>query len=207
MWPEFLKNPQSHLIGGIFTLTGVVLGVFLNVWAEWLKRRLWSGKLEAFFGENPDEYDYVASTIQGKTWVRMLVVNKRRGFVARECRAYLTNLSYPLFDGPTYKSPVSDSLPLVWANTDGKDVIDIAYGVNQFLDLFVISSCEPNIIHLQTNPKKHRSIEWRDGNKIDFEVTIVSERGLPINKRASISKNDDLKGGRKIKIGWGDKRT
>ena len=169
---------------------GAVLGFFANVLTEWVKRAWFSGRAMPFFGTGI-EVDFVTRMNQPHSvWVRVLVQNDKKKAVARECRAYLTDIKWRTDDDGEVSMPVGDTLPLVWSNTDRLVVVDIPYRINQFVDVLAIFGERPTVAMPQTKPQKF-GIPWFDGQEVCFTVTISTENRAPVEIQGSVSKPPD----------------
>lgn len=174
----------SAIVGVVI---GAVLGFFANVLTEWVKRTWFSGRARPFFGTEYD-VDFVARMQRSDSiWVRVLVRNDKKKAVARGCRAYLSDIRWRINDGEEVSMPIGDTLPLIWSNTDRSIVIDIPYGINQFVDILAIFGDSPTIVIPQTNPTKFQ-IPWFDHQEIRFTVTVTTENRAPVDISGSVFK-------------------
>ncbi len=169
----------------IATLLGTVVGALLMLAVEWIKLRLFSGKLRASF-DTGKRVDFLAEMDSPPSaWVRVLVENTKKKSLARGCRAYLTQLTWRSVAGAPQTTPVGDSLPLRWSNTADATVVDIPYGVNQFVDVISVLEQQPNCLRLETIPPKISICFYRD-LRINFEITVISDARSPITQRGCI---------------------
>jgi hypothetical protein len=168
---QTIVTPLLTFAGGLVT---ALIG-------EPLRHRVWRPKLRVSFGISEE---YIAPTREEfpggereARYVRLKVVNRSQA-VARDCRAFLTNIERETPPGKFERTIFSDTLQLPWSvRPDGGRAEDLPHGVANFVD--VISTREGNPTfrihgrvfpfryeHLLSDYARYRLTVWVTGDNV-----------------------------------------
>ncbi len=145
----------------------------------------------AFFARTPINWpNDLANPAAGTTeyeaiYVRAKVVNGGRS-IARDCRAYMSQITCHKLDGSVERIEEQDAIPLSWSlNPDLFRPIDIPVGINQFVDIaFTISKEQPPKLYPSGNfPNRFRR-SWNNPGTFEIDLIVTAQDIQP--SRATI---------------------
>lgn len=128
------------------------LGAFTAIYLPFFRQLFLGPKLELFFDR---ELGCIRKTPirngEGQTegvYCRVLIKNTKP-LLARDCRAFLTNIEKKGVDDVFHPTIYIDSIQAQWASRSGQGFqgIDIPKGINQFVDIFSTNKVSNKIEH------------------------------------------------------------
>ena len=196
---EFFKILGSSTLAAIIAL-------YLPV----IRRFVMGPKLELYFGNNIEgcvaktpikgirpgnkgeeftevKKDYWEVTSLGY-YIRVKVCN-RKSVLAKECRAFLINIEKSDENGNFTPTIYCDSIQLQWACRSGQGFngIDLAKGVNQFID--VLSTQKDNVIiypKIEMMPFRYEKL-FRENGTFRFTIQVSGNEVQPVSLRFIIN--------------------
>lgn len=174
-------------------IIGALIGFVGAVVAEPVRRSLFSARLRLDFGKDGA---YQTTTLEGPNggppytkcrYIRIKVMNTKRNTVAKACRPYLIKVQKADGTGTPQETIYCDSLRLKWSampETDKGSPLDLAHGVNQFIDLLSMREGNPNFrmefAHRMLNRYKKL---FEESGTFFFTVLVVSDNAPPQRTR------------------------
>lgn len=176
----------------------MLVGFALEMFAEPLRVKILGPKLVLDIGKD-DCFISKTELSNGANGVYVRArVRNAKGRVAKQCRAYLTNIRTEKDKGNFIGKIYQDSIQLKWScRADSADEtrslhpIDIPKGINQFFDIFVfISGALAPRVETAVWPLRYKEILNTPGK---YEVTlVVSGDGVPPEKCVFIMGYENL---------------
>jgi hypothetical protein len=137
------QAPVAHL-PWLGPLIGVLGGAAVAIFAEPLRRHLFSPKLRLEFSDSADCFPLTpmrhGTALLQARYVRVRVVNPSQ-WVARACRVYLTNVDVVGADGICRPTVYSDAIQLAWSVSDGVEFggKDLPSKLSSFVDVMYVN--------------------------------------------------------------------
>jgi len=158
-WPLIVSQLRSFvsylrflLPSDVSSLWSFLAGFIVAIFAEPLRQLIFRPNLMIEF--RPDD-SFVTSTVgigdDRREWrqryIRMRVRNTKRR-LAKNCRAYLTNVEWLAPNGDFERSGYVDSIQLNWSarGEEALSGLDLPKGVNQFVDVITTQEAIPYFI-------------------------------------------------------------
>ena len=180
----------------VIALVGGAIGFASAIFAEPIRRRIFSPKLILSFEDNSD---FRSRTLETATildpdvsaapthsaheaeYVRIKVINDARP-IAKECRAYLVRIEKKNTNGIFQSTIYCDSIPLAWAcrEENAYGSLDLPNGVAQFIDVVSVRSIS-NKYRLEIKPLPRRYVGFlQDKGTFRFTVQVSGENVKPV---------------------------
>lgn len=144
-------------------------------------------KLVIKFASEPQ---YVTKTPIGRTgdsptlnifgiWIRARLKNEGKS-VARNCRAYLTDIVVEHTSGSRLVYNNEDAIPLKWSLRADEEKIDLPPEITQFIDICHVLATEPNKLHsdARINPFRLGPF-WQLPGKYKVTVVVTADEAEP----------------------------
>jgi len=180
-----LRNYLPSDLSSIWSfIAGISGGFIVALLAEPLRQRMFRPNLTIEFKRDDR---FVTNTVgrdeAGREWrqryIRVRVQNTRR--LAKNCRAYLTNVEQLNPDGIFESTGYIDSIQVKWSarGEEALNGIDLPKGVNQFVDVIMTQETIPSFIP-QTAISLYRYDEiWKRQGTFRFTVLVSGDGVKP----------------------------
>jgi len=176
-------------------IVGWLLGFVSAIFAEPLRKWIYSPKLKLEFGASPEfrsrtpeeatfRQVVTVHSVHEAEYVRVRATNIRQA-VAMRCRAYLVAVERMGGNGEFQATIYCDSIPLAWScrNEQAYDPVDLPSGVAQFIDV-VSTRSQANTssdFRVEIKPMPYRYLDlFAQQGTFRFTIQVSGENVKPV---------------------------